>query len=76
MQQAERERIEAEIEHQRGELRSALRDLTLSAAFALNLPKLVRKRPLPWALAAVGVTAWFVLRRRKRKSKRPRFSWR
>jgi hypothetical protein len=66
MHEAERERLEHNIEFHRNELRRALRDLGLSVLFGMNLPRRIRQRPLPWALAAVGVTAFFVVRARRR----------
>jgi hypothetical protein len=66
MHEAERERLEHNIEYQKSELRRALRDLGISVLFGMNLPRRIRRRPVPWTLAAVGVAAFFVIRSRRR----------
>jgi hypothetical protein len=73
---AQRERLERNIADDRSELRRALRDLALSLLIGSNLPRRIRRRPLPWALGALAVGAVLVVRhqRRKRES-RPRRWW-
>ena len=66
MHEAERERLEHNIEYHKGELRRALRDLGISVLLGMNLPRRIRQRPLPWTLAAVGVATFFVVRARRR----------
>jgi len=66
MTDVERERLEHNIEYHRRELRRALRDLGVSVLISLNLPRRIRRRPLPWALAGIGLTAFLVLRARQR----------
>ena len=66
MHEADSERLEHNIEFQKNELRRALRDLGISVLVGINLPRRIRQRPLPWALAAVGVAAFFVVRARRR----------
>ena len=74
MPEVERERLEHNIEFHRQELRRALRDLGMSVLISLNLPRRIRKRPLPWALAGIGLTAYLVLRARRR-ARAPRWRY-
>ena len=67
--ESERERLTRNIEDDRTELWRAMRDLGLSALFGMSLPQRIRRRPVPWALGALGLAA-FVLLRRKRKRAR------
>ena len=71
MHEAERERIETNILQHKNELRRALRDLGISALIALNLPKRIRRRPVPWTLAGVGVAAFLYVRARRRRAQAP-----
>ena len=68
--EAERERITRNIEEDRTELRRAIRDLGLSLLLGLNLPRRIRRRPLPWTIGALGLAAFVLVRRQQRK--RPR----
>ena len=70
-----RERLVRSIRDDRRELRRALRELALSVVLGLNLPKRIRERPLPWALAGVAVTALVIARRRKRLREERRSHW-
>jgi hypothetical protein len=72
---AERERLERSIEDDRVELRRALRQLGLSLLIGLNLPKRIRRRPLPWAIGGVAVAAFLIVRSRQRKSLRRKRHW-
>jgi len=72
---AERDRLARSIEDHRTELRSALRDLGISLFLGLNLPRRIRKRPLPWALGAIAVTAIVIARRRRQKRVEERRPW-
>jgi hypothetical protein len=67
---AERERLTSTIKQDRTELRRAIRDLGVSVLLGLDLPKRIRRRPVPWTIGALGVAAFVILRRRGRK--RPR----
>jgi hypothetical protein len=71
----ERERLARSIENDHADLRRALRSLALSAVLGLNLPRRIRERPIPWALGAVGVAAFVILRRQKRKRLQRRSHW-
>jgi hypothetical protein len=73
--EAERERIARNIESHRTELRRALRDLGVSLVLGLNLPQRIRRRPLPWAIGAVGVTVFVVALRQQRKRAKRRSHW-
>jgi hypothetical protein len=74
--EAERERLERDIADQSVELRRALRDLALSLVIGFDLPRRIRRRPLPWALGALAVGAIVVVRRqRSRRAARPRRWW-
>lgn len=66
MTDVERERLEENIEYHRRELRRALRDLGVSVLISLNLPRRIRQRPLPWALAGVGLAVYLAVRARRR----------
>jgi hypothetical protein len=66
----ERERLTRNIEADRTELRRAMRDLGLSVLLGVNLPRRIRQRPLPWTLGALGLAAFVLLRRNRRKSAR------
>ncbi|HXK24614.1 MAG TPA: hypothetical protein VMS55_18230 [Myxococcota bacterium] len=68
--EAERERITRNIEEDRTELRRALRDLGLSVLLGLNLPRRIRRRPVPWTIGALGVAAFVLVRRQQRKRAR------
>ena len=61
----ERERVEERIEAERGELGRALRDVAISLVFTLNLPRRIRRRPLPWAIGALGIAAFAWARHRR-----------
>lgn len=74
MHEAERDRLAHNIEYHRQELRRALRDLGVSVLLALNLPRRIRKRPVPWAIAGVGLAAFLVLRARRR-ARAPRWRY-
>jgi len=65
--EAERERLTRNIEDDRTELRRAMRDLGLSVLFGLNLPRRIRRRPVPWTIGALGLAAFVILRRQQRK---------
>jgi hypothetical protein len=65
--ETERERLTRNIHEDRSELRRAARDLGLSVLSGLNLPRRIRKRPVPWALSALAVAAFLLLRRRQRQ---------
>ena len=71
MHEAERERLESNIEQHKSELRRALRDLGISALIAINLPKRIMRRPVPWTLAGVGVAAFLYVRARRRRAQAP-----
>ncbi|HKC49862.1 MAG TPA: hypothetical protein VKF60_03650 [Myxococcota bacterium] len=73
--EAERERLEQNIADDRTELRRALRDLGVSVFFALDLPRRIRRRPLPWAIGVLGVAAFLIVRREQRKGARRRSHW-
>jgi len=74
--EAERERLERNIADHRVELRRAVRDLGLSLLIGLNLPRRIRRRPLPWTIGAVAVAAIVIARqRRKRREARPKSWW-
>ena len=64
---AGRERLTRKIGEDRTQLKQAVRDLGLWALFGLNLPRRIRRRPLPWTLAALGVAAFVLLRQQQRK---------
>jgi hypothetical protein len=64
--EAERARLTRTIEQDRKELRRAVRDLGLSTFLSLDLPQRIRRRPLPWALGALGLVAFVLVRQRKR----------
>ena len=68
--EAERERITRNIEEDRTELRRALRDLGLSVLLGLNLPRRIRRRPVPWTIGALGLAAFVLVRRQQRKRAR------
>lgn len=68
---AERERLESNIEHHKSDLRRALRDLGISAVIAMNLPQRIRRRPVPWAIAGLGVAAFLYARARRRRAQAP-----
>jgi hypothetical protein len=70
--EAERERLARNIDEDRTELRRAMRDLGLSVLFGLNLPRRIRRRPVPWTLGALGLAAFVLLRRQQRKRARRR----
>ena len=71
MHEAERERLEHNIQDDKAELRRAVRDLGISALIALNLPKRIRRRPLPWAIAGIGIAAFLYARARRRRAQAP-----
>jgi hypothetical protein len=73
--EAERERLERDIAEERVELRRAVRDLGVSLFFALDLPGRIRRRPLPWAIGAVGVVGFLIVRREQRKRSRRASHW-
>jgi hypothetical protein len=74
--EAERERLERNLADHRTELRRALRDLALSLLIGSNLPRRIRRRPLPWALGALALgTVWVVRRQRRKRAERPRRWW-
>jgi len=60
-----REQLQRNIADDRTELRRALRDLGLSLLISLNLPRRIRRRPLPWALGAVALAAILIARRKR-----------
>jgi hypothetical protein len=70
MHEAERQRarLTRNIEADRTELFRALRDLGLSVLFGMKLPERIRRRPVPWTLGALGLAAFVLLRRQRRKS--------
>ena len=68
--EAERERLIRTIDEDRTELRRAVRDLGFSVLLGLNLPKRIRRRPVPWTLGALGLAAFVLLRRQRRKRAR------
>jgi hypothetical protein len=70
--EAERERLTRNIHDDRTELRRAARDLGLSMLLGLNLPRRIRQRPVPWALGALGLAAFLLLRRHQRQRPRRR----
>jgi hypothetical protein len=70
--EAERERLTRNIDDDRTALRRAMRDLGLSVLFGLNLPRRVRRRPVPWTLGALGLAALVLLRQQQRKRARRR----
>ena len=72
---AERERLTHNIEEDRTELRRAVRDLGLSLLFGLNLPRRIRRRPVPWTLGAIGLAAFVIFRRQQRKRARRWSYW-
>ena len=71
----ERARLERNIEDHRAELRRALRDLGISLVLGLNLPRRIRRRPLPWAIGAAAVAVILVTRRQRRKQLERRRHW-
>jgi len=74
--EAERDRLERNIEDHRVELRRALRDLGFSLVLGLNLPKRIRRRPLPWLIGGVTVVAIVIARNRhKKRATRTRRWW-
>jgi hypothetical protein len=73
--EVERERLERNIADDRTELRHALRDLGVALFFALDLPRRIRRRPLPWAIGALGVAAYLIVRREQRKRSQRTSHW-
>jgi len=71
----ERDRLERNIEDHRAELRRALRDLGISVVLGLNLPRRIRRRPLPWAIGAATVAVILLTRRQRRKRDEQRRHW-
>lgn len=71
----ERERLARNIAEDRTELRRALRDLGISVLLGLDLPRRIRRRPLPWAIGAVGVAAFLIVRRERRKRTQRKSHW-
>jgi hypothetical protein len=65
--EAERERLTRNIEDDRTEVWRAMRDLGLSVLFGLNLPRRIRRRPVPWTIGALGLAAFVIFRRQQRK---------
>ena len=73
--EAERERLARDIADHQLELRRALRDLGVSLLLGLNLPRRIRERPLPWAIAGLTVAAIVIARRQARKRRTRRRRW-
>jgi len=71
----ERRRLERNIEDDRIELRRALRALGISFLLGLDLPKRIRRRPLPWALGAAGLATVWLVRRQLRSRPQPKRPW-
>jgi len=73
--EGDRAQLERDIADDRAELRRALRDLGFSLILGLNLPRRIRRRPLPWAIAGVAVAAIVIARRQQRKRLARRRHW-
>jgi hypothetical protein len=72
----ERERLERNIADDRTELRRALRALGVSVVLGLDLPKRIRRRPVPWVIGGVAVAAFLIVRSQRRKrGRRPSHWW-
>jgi hypothetical protein len=75
LHEAKRERLTRDIEDDRTELRRAVRDLGLSLLLGLNLPRRIRRRPVPWTIGALGLAAFVLVRRQQRKRARRGGYW-
>lgn len=71
----ERRRLERNIEDERIELRRALRALGISFLLGLDLPKRIRRRPLPWLLGGAALAAVLIVRRQVRNRPQPKRPW-
>ncbi|HTO09572.1 MAG TPA: hypothetical protein VMR86_21155 [Myxococcota bacterium] len=65
--EGQRQKLERDVADDRAALRRALRDLALSLVIGFNLPRRIRRRPLPWAIGGLALAAVVVARRQRRK---------